>query len=351
MKKALLFTTLFFCVGFAHAQDNPYAIFGYKPKTILKDEPEHLKVFNKDTTAIIRAFVFDAEAGYLLLHGKNGELLNTVKVGREEIFRFISADPLADQMPDLSPYRFAKNNPVLYIDPNGLLEFKSYDAYQTYAKKNGFEALEASAMGGQGHWLKSDRKNNTDVWGSANSFNLQQENGQNQYTSISQRSAFYGWFSDQMDAKGSETNWPGAAAVVANQMTWMDNPLMQAYAGEDAVKFANAGNKAIFNDVFDNLRGLFNGPVLKGQAAANWDAQTLHHEQFDVVQPIYMAQSQATIGLLNSMAKGEGVFGLGLTPSLRFQGNILSPQDRYNHGAGRVTNYFQLHRAYRRAGF
>jgi hypothetical protein len=351
MKKVIYVVFCLLYVNFAHAQDNPYAIFGYKVKTILKDEPEHLKVFNKDTTSQIKAFVYDIEAGYLLLHGKNGELLRAEKIEPTEIKRFISTDPLADKMPELTPYRFAKNNPILYIDPNGLLEFKNYEAYQAYAKKNGIDALEASAMGGQGHWLKSDRKNNTDVWSAANSFNLQQENGQNQYTSISQRSAFYGWFSDQMDAKGSETNWPGAAAIVANQMTWMDNPLMQAYAGEDAVKFANAGNKAIFNDVFDNLRNLYNGPVLKGQAAANWDAATLHHEQFDVVQPIYMAQSPATVSLLNSMAKGEGIFGLGLTPSLRFQGNILNPQDRYNHGAGRVTNYFQLHRAYRRAGF
>jgi hypothetical protein len=57
-----------------------------------------------------------------------------------------------------------------------------------------------------------------------------------------------------------------------------------------------------------------------------------------MVQPIYIAQSPVTINLLNSMAKGKGVFGLGLTPSLRFQGNILSPQERYNYGAGRVTN-------------
>jgi hypothetical protein len=57
-----------------------------------------------------------------------------------------------------------------------------------------------------------------------------------------------------------------------------------------------------------------------------------------MVQPICIAQSPLTINLLNSMAKGEGVFGLGLTPSLRFQGNILSPQERYNYGAGRVTN-------------
>jgi hypothetical protein len=49
MKKAILASLFFFYVGYAHAQDNPYAIFGYKVKTILKDEPnELLNIPNKD---------------------------------------------------------------------------------------------------------------------------------------------------------------------------------------------------------------------------------------------------------------------------------------------------------------
>jgi hypothetical protein len=74
------------------------------------------------------------------------------------------------------------------------------------------------------------------------------------YTSISQRTDFYGWYAGKIDAKGFDNNWPGAAYIVAGQISWLDNPLVGWWVGEDVVNFGNAGNKAIFNDVFDDLK-------------------------------------------------------------------------------------------------
>jgi hypothetical protein len=143
---------------------------------------------------------------------------------------------------------------------------------------------------------------------------------------------------------GFETNWPGAAEIVAGQMSLLDNPLVAQIVGDDVVAFGNAGNKAIFDDVFGNLSALISGPALKGGAALAWDMATLHNEQFNVVQPLYEAQSAATIQTLSRMASGQGVFGIGLRSDLRFKGNILNPQDRFNHGAGPVTDYLILYR-------
>lgn len=51
------------------------------------------------------------------------------------------------------------------------------------------------------------------------------------------------------------------------------------YTNEEAIDFANTGNKMIFEDVFPKLRKLVDGPALKGQDAFNWDAMALSQEQ------------------------------------------------------------------------
>ena len=51
------------------------------------------------------------------------------------IGRWTAVDPLAEDAPDWTPYRFAFDNPLSYIDPDGLFETKK-EAKQ-YAKDNG----------------------------------------------------------------------------------------------------------------------------------------------------------------------------------------------------------------------
>lgn len=81
---------------------------------------------------------------------------------------------------------------------------------------------------------------------------------------------------------------------------------------------------------------------MRGDAAKLWDASILYKEQFIIVQPIYQKQNAATIMELSRMAKGDGVYKTAylFQEELRFQGDILNPQDRYNHGMNRVVPYY-----------
>ncbi len=250
-------------------------------------------------------------------------------------------DPKTSASPWLSPYVSMSNNPIMLVDPLGDKEYKSVRQFERQNKGKTWEKNK-----GAGDWLRSDRIENSNVWKNANEHNLQHQEGYNEYNSISQRRDFYQWFQTTTEQQGSETKWAGAATIVARQMAQVDDPLNAWVVGKDVVNFANAGNKAIFNDVFGDLRGLYDkgasGSPLKGEAAKLWDANILYKEQFIIVQPIYLKQNVATIMELSRMAKGEGIYGAAFLfqEELKFTGNILNPQDRYNHGMNRVVPYY-----------
>jgi RHS repeat-associated protein len=267
----------------------------------------------------------------------------------QQIGRFLHVDPKSANAPDWSPYRAFYDNPIKYIDPNGQLEYESAEAF---AKANKGKTWDKDR--GKGDWLKSDREMNTDVWGKANKFNLQQKDGFKQYNSIEQRTGFYGWYAVQEYLRGGETKWAGAAFIVAKQMTLMDvfynsGDLQMIYGVKDAKDlngFANAGNKAIFDDIFDNLRDNLNGVPKKGAAATQWDAQTLHREQFDVVQPVYEAWIKYNPKLnyyLQEFASGKGLSRFMRMPSqLKFEGKIMNAQNRYNHGMNKNVPFYEM---------
>ena len=53
--------------------------------------------------------------------------------------RFIGVDPLADAAPAWTPYRYGFNNPVLFIDPDGLLETDYYNQKGKYLGTDGVD--------------------------------------------------------------------------------------------------------------------------------------------------------------------------------------------------------------------
>src|SRR5262249_55644051 len=148
-------------------------------------------------------------------------------------------------------------------------------------------------------WLTSDRTGNTQRWQTACLTNLLAADA-SQYRQIVERRDFYLWFYTTTSAMGCQTRWALAAYLVANgahQVADMDNEALSSF-GDVIFNMASVelqgamreGNQVIFNNVLPKLRTLYqnaltNGPVV-GQAALQWDMQTLAEEQA-LVQPMY----------------------------------------------------------------
>lgn len=237
------------------------------------------------------------------------------------------------------------NDPVNLKDPTGGKTYIEYPDAKAYYKANPNGKLDGS----DGHWLKADRLNNSSVWKTANMVNLRAERF-NDYRTISERRDFYKWIAVSISDRGFDNMWPGAAYVVAKNISKFDDPLVKSIFDDDVIKFANDGNKAIFDDVFPNLKALYFGKPMKGREANGWDFKTLWHEQYEVVDPIYRAQSKETIKLLSRMAHGKDMFW-SQNPKLLFKGDLTNPQDRFIYGMGPVVDDWKLRRDYIKLGW
>lgn len=170
-------------------------------------------------------------------------------------------------------------------------------------------------------WLTSDRVGNTAVWQQACLTNLLSADV-TQYRQIVERRDFYLWFYNTTAAMGCETRWALAAYVVANgahQVADMDNEALNSIANTIGNNLAGVelqgamrdGNEAIFNNVLPKLRDLYNhavtaGPIV-GQAALQWDMQTLAEEQA-LIQPLYNTMSQQARDQMTEIAHQWGFY-------------------------------------------
>ena len=213
-------------------------------------------------------------------------------------------------------------------------EWKSIKDYQ---KITGNTVLE------NGSWLKKDRKRNTKTWKQANKFNLVLTDGNMKYKTISQIRDFYFWLDDEFENQGHEINTVGVVAIVADQLSNFDNWFIREIIvrNKEVVWFGNEGSKGVLSYAFPLLQEVYNSKnILKDEAAKKWDLEYMKKEQCQIVEPLYNRLSAKAIKKLNRIAKGKGIFNLGVKNELKYEGDILDCNSRTEHAFLKVLTYY-----------
>ena len=84
----------------------------------------------------------------------------------------------------------------------------------------------------------------------------------------------------------------------------------------------------------------FSKNILKGQKAKDWDIKNGKIEQCKIVEAIYNQLSQKAIRKLERMAKGKGIYSLGVKNELKFEGSLRDCKSRYKHASTKLYRYY-----------
>lgn len=194
-----------------------------------------------------------------------------------------------------------------------------------------------------GCWLKKDRNKNTETWKHANKYNLALDNGNLKYKTICQVRDFYLWFDDEREKLGHEINGVGVAALVAGQLSSFDNYFIRTFIvrNKEVIWFGNEGSKKVLEFAFPLLKEVyFSNNLLKEQEAKDWDIKNGKIEQCQIVETIYNQLSPKAIRKLERMAKGKGIYNLGVKNELKFEGDIRNCKSRYEHAFSKLNTYY-----------
>lgn len=214
---------------------------------------------------------------------------------------------------------------------------QEFASLKHYEKETGKTALE------KGCWLKKDRKRNSEVWHQANEHNLTVDNGNEKYTTPEQIRDFYLWFDARRIEQGHEVKWIGLATIAASQLARVENDVLRALIvrNKEVVNFVREGCRTVFAYSFPKMRALYFAKApLKGEAATAWDDEHGLKEQCDILNPVYLALSPKALKRLDKMAKGKGIFCLGVKKELRYEGDLLDCNARYKHGPDKLLPYY-----------
>lgn len=224
------------------------------------------------------------------------------------------------------------------------LYFSSTIVYsQEWRNLRSYQRITGQSTLQNGCWLKKDRKKDNGTWRTANVFNLSADRGDLKYKSIQEKRDFYDWFDEERVNQGHEINIIGVVAIVADQLSNFDKFFVRTLVirSKEVVWFGHEGSDKVLAYAFPLLKEVyFSEELLKGEAAKEWDFEFEKNEQCIIVEAVYNQLSAKSIGKLERMAKGKGIYNLAVKKELKFKGEITNCKDRYKYAFTDLMNYY-----------
>ena len=124
MKKTIL-SLLLVCFAWLTIQAqnepvNPFEEFGYTPKIATLSKGKYVEFYDQDSIVQISHALFNVNTMKLVGFVQYDTTYSEATLEPEVISRFLSPDPLTSEFPSWSPYNYAADNPIRYIDKDGL---------------------------------------------------------------------------------------------------------------------------------------------------------------------------------------------------------------------------------------